>query len=63
MSSNAQHVNDKWNGYQYNKVGDNIAQRISQFKIRSYAGADRTMLDLGANEGRFGIELEKDFKL
>jgi len=62
MSSNAQHVNDKWNGYQYNKVGDNIAQRISQFKIRSYAGADRTMLDLGANEGRFGIELEKDFK-
>ena len=62
VSTNAEHITKKWLNYQYNPVGDNIQDRIKKFELLKYAGADRTMIDIGANHGRFGVELQKHFK-
>jgi predicted Ser/Thr protein kinase len=62
VSTNAEHINKKWLDYQHNPVGDNIQDRIKKFSILKYAGPDRTMIDIGANRGRFGVELQKHFK-
>ncbi len=58
-------VNDMktdWNDYQKIGKGNNAKERIDNLNLRRFAGADKTLLDLGANQGEFGIELSKDFK-
>jgi len=57
-----ENITKKWIDYQFNPVGDNIQDRIEGFGIASYSGSDKTMIDIGANHGRFGIELQKEFK-
>tara|TARA_B100000902_G_scaffold9955_1_gene12236 strand:+ start:459 stop:1508 length:1050 start_codon:yes stop_codon:yes gene_type:complete len=57
-------VNDMktdWNNYQAIGKGNNAQERIANLKLRQYAGKDKTLLDLGANQGEFGVELAKDF--
>tara|TARA_R110000765_G_scaffold278211_1_gene376036 strand:+ start:251 stop:1411 length:1161 start_codon:yes stop_codon:yes gene_type:complete len=50
-----------WNDYQ--KLGTNLVLwRINNLKLRDYAGKNKTLLDLGANHGEFGLGLSKDFK-
>ena len=62
MSTNSPRMRDTWNNYQFNPVGDNIADRIKAFDLRSYADPNKTIIDIGANHGRFGVELKDLFK-
>jgi hypothetical protein len=62
MSTNSPKVNATWNNYQYNPVGDNIDERIKSFGLRSYGGGDKSMIDIGANHGRFGVEMADQFQ-
>ena len=58
-------VNDMktdWNNYQAIGKGNNAKDRIDNLNLRQYAGEDKTLIDLGANQGEFGIELANDFK-
>ena len=58
-------VNDMktdWNNYQAIGKGNNAQERIANLKLRQYAGKDKTLLDLGANQGEFGVELAKDYQ-
>ena len=58
-------VNDMktdWNNYQAIGKGNNAKDRIDNLNLKQYAGKDKTLIDLGANQGEFGIELANDFK-
>jgi len=57
-------VNDMktdWNNYQATGKGNNAKDRIDNLNLRQYAGKDKTLLDLGANQGEFGVALAEDF--
>ena len=50
----------EWDYYQ---SGNNGARwRIENLNLKRFAGQDKTLLDLGANEGEFGLQLSKHFK-
>ena len=55
-------VKNEWNNYQKSNVGNSAKWRIENLDLRQYAGKDKTLIDLGANHGEFGVELAKDFK-
>jgi len=58
-------VNDMktdWNNYQAIGKGNNAQERIANLNLKRYSGEDKTLLDLGANQGEFGIELAKDYQ-
>ena len=54
-------VKNAWNNYQKSNEGNSAKWRIDNLDLRQFAGKDKTLLDLGANHGEFGIELAKDF--
>ena len=50
----------EWDNYQ--SVNNRAEWRIENLKLKRFAGQDKTLLDLGANQGQFGIQLSKHFK-
>ena len=54
-------VKNEWNNYQKSNEGNSAKWRIDNLDLRQFAGKDKTLLDLGANHGEFGVELSKDF--
>ena len=48
-----------WDNYQ--KLGNSAKWRIDNLNLRQFASKDKTLLDLGANQGEFSIALSKDF--
>ena len=62
MKTHALHIRKKWLNYQNNSVGENITDRIKKFRILNYAGPEKTMIDIGANHGKFGINLQNYFR-
>ena len=50
----------EWDDYQSN--GNGAKWRIENLNLKRFAGQDKTLLDIGANQGEFEIELSKDFK-
>jgi len=47
----------------YQKYPGNSAKwRIENLNLKRFAGQDKTLLDIGANQGEFSVELSKDFK-
>ena len=62
VKSNATNIKEKWLNYQNNTVGDNVSDRIKKFGILKYADPEKTMIDIGANHGKFGLELKSNFK-
>ena len=55
-------VKNEWNNYQKSNIGNSANWRIENLDLRQYAGKDKTLIDLGANHGEFGVELANDFK-
>ena len=55
-------VKNEWNNYQKSNEGNSAKWRIDNLDLRQYAGTNKTLLDLGANHGEFGVELQNDFK-
>jgi len=58
-------MTSEWDDYQKsdNEYGDYSATwRIEKLNLKRFAGQDKTLLDIGANQGKFGVELSKDFK-
>tara|TARA_B100001996_G_C18609857_1_gene573232 strand:- start:690 stop:1211 length:522 start_codon:yes stop_codon:yes gene_type:complete len=53
-------MTSEWDNYQSN--GNGAKWRIENLNLKRFAGQDKTLLDIGANQGKFGIELSKDFK-
>lgn len=51
-----------WDQYQHSKIGNNVEERIRLFELEKYSGADLTMLDTGANNGKFTAQLAHLFK-
>ena len=50
----------EWDYYQ---SGNNGARwRIENLNLKRFAGQDKTLLDIGANQGEFGLVLSKYFK-
>jgi len=62
VKTHAPHIRKKWLNYQNNSVGDNVTDRIKKFGILNYAGPEKTMIDIGANHGKFGIDLQNNFR-
>lgn len=54
-------MTSEWNNYQ-KYPGNSAKWRIENLNLKRFAGQDKTLLDLGSNEGEFGVELSKDFK-
>ena len=50
----------EWDDYQSN--GNSAKWRIENLNLKRFAGQDKTLLDIGANQGEFSVELSKDFK-
>ena len=61
MSTNSPRARTTWNNYQNRPVGDNVKERIEAFNIKSFADENASMLDVGANLGRFGMEMKNLF--
>ena len=55
-------VKNEWTNYQKSNEGNSAKWRIDNLDLRQFAGKDKTLLDLGANHGEFGVELSKDFQ-
>jgi len=55
-------IKNEWNNYQKSNEGNSAKWRIENLDLRQFAGKDKTLIDLGANHGEFGVELAKDFK-
>lgn len=54
-------IKNEWNNYQKSNEGNSAKWRIDNLDLRQYADKSKTLLDLGANHGEFGVELAKDF--
>ena len=54
-------IKNRWNNYQKSNVGNSAKWRIEHLKLKRFAGKNKTLLDLGANHGQFGVGLSKDF--
>jgi len=54
-------IKNEWNNYQKSNEGNSAKWRIENLDLRQFASKDKTLLDLGANHGEFGVELAKDF--
>lgn len=46
-----------WDQYQHSKIGNNVEERIRLFELERYAGKELTLLDTGANNGKFTAQL------
>ena len=55
-------MTNEWDNYQKSSVGNGAKWRIENLNLKRFAGQDKSLLDLGANQGEFGVELSKDFK-
>ena len=51
-----------WDQYQHSKLGNNVEERIKLFDLESYTGIDKTLLDTGANNGKFTAGLAHLFQ-
>lgn len=51
-----------WNQYQHSKIGNNVEERIKLFDLEKYSHPEWTMLDTGANNGKFTAQLAHLFK-
>ena len=54
-----------WDNYQKSNTAgtSNSAKwRIENLNLKRFAAQDKTLLDIGANQGEFSVELSKDFK-
>ena len=51
-----------WDQYQHSKIGNNVEERIRLFDLEKYSGKDLTLLDTGANNGKFTAQLAHLFK-
>ena len=51
-----------WDQYQHSKIGNNVEERIRLFDLESYSGTDKTLLDTGANNGKFTAGLAHLFQ-
>ena len=54
-------IKNECNNYQKSNEGNSAKWRIENLDLRQFASKDKTLLDLGANHGEFGVELTKDF--
>ena len=54
-------MTSEWDNYQ-KEPGHSAKWRIENLNLKRFAGQDKTLLDIGANQGEFGVELSKDFK-
>ena len=60
MKPEKSHIN-AWLNYQ--EIGHNSAkERIKRLNLLKYSGAEKTLLDLGANQAHFGMYLAEHFK-
>ena len=59
--SEAENLN-AWDQYQHSKIGNNVEERIKLFDLEKYSGKDLTLLDTGANNGKFTAQLAHLFK-
>jgi len=59
--SEAENLN-AWDQYQHSKIGNNVEERIELFDLKLYCGQDKTLLDTGANNGKFTAQLAHLFK-
>ena len=58
-------MTSEWNDYQNNETAgtSNSAKwRIDHLNLKRFAGQDKTLLEIGANQGQFAIELSPVFK-
>lgn len=51
-----------WDQYQHSKIGNNVEERIRLFELERYAGKELTLLDTGANNGKFTAQLAHLFR-
>jgi 2-polyprenyl-3-methyl-5-hydroxy-6-metoxy-1,4-benzoquinol methylase len=51
-----------WNQYQHSKIGNNVEERIKLFDLESFGDKEKTLLDTGANNGKFTAQLAHLFK-
>jgi len=51
-----------WDQYQHSKIGNNVEERIRLFDLKSYTGKDKSLLDTGANNGKFTAQLAHLFR-
>lgn len=51
-----------WDQYQHSKIGNNVEERIELFELKNYSNPDWTLLDTGANNGKFTAQLAHLFK-
>ena len=51
-----------WDQYQHSKLGNNVEERIKLFDLESYTCIDKTLLDTGANNGKFTASLAHLFQ-
>jgi 2-polyprenyl-3-methyl-5-hydroxy-6-metoxy-1,4-benzoquinol methylase len=51
-----------WDQYQHSKIGNNVEERIKLFDLEKYSSTEWTMLDTGANNGKFTAQLAHLFK-
>ena len=52
---------NSWNDYQKTEK-NSVVLRIEKLNLRRYASKDKTLLDLGANQGEFCLKLSNDFR-
>ena len=55
-------IRNDWDNYQKVGKGNSAEWRINQIKLDRFSGKDKTLLDLGANHGEFGLVLSKDYE-
>lgn len=53
-------MTSEWDNYQ--SAGNSTSWRIENLNLKRFAGQDKTLLDIGANQGEFGLALSKYFK-
>jgi len=51
-----------WDQYQHSKIGNNVEERIRAFELEKFSGKDLTLLDTGANNGKFTAQLAHLFQ-
>ena len=54
-------MTEQWDNYQ-KYPGNSAKWRIENLNLKRFTGQNKSLLDLGANDGEFAVELSKDFK-
>jgi len=54
-------MTEQWDNYQ-KYPGNSAKWRIENLNLKRFTGQNKSLLDLGANDGEFAVELSKHFK-